>query len=60
MVDTATSRMAVKKKATNKTMRPTKKALELVSMTSRADVAGSYTGNPVRKGEKPSQDADDL
>ena len=39
---------------------PTKKALELLKTKSKTDVLGSYTGKPMGKGEKPTQDADDL
>jgi hypothetical protein len=39
---------------------PTKKALGLLGKVSKTDVLGSYTGRPMDRDEKPTQDADDL
>ena len=39
---------------------PTQKALKLLKTKSKTDVLGSYTGKPMDKGDKPTQDADDL
>lgn len=37
-----------------------KKVEQLIGLTSKTDVNGSYTGKPLDPKEKPVQDADDL
>ena len=51
--------MKIKTKQAQRIPAPTKRALDLLDFSSDTDVLGSYTGRP-KKGEKPTQDADDL
>lgn len=64
VLKTAVTRVRLRavEKVKTKTKRipaPTQRALDLLDFSSDTDVLGSYTGRP-KKGEKPTQDADDL
>ena len=49
------------KKENVKTPQPMKKAMELMNLSHRStDPQGSYTGQPLDRGERPVQDVDDL